>query len=444
MRKNFLISGIVILIFLVPFIASKQVFAGVPGDPSTWEVGLPDLPGMPSFTETTWPAGEKLTLGYVITYIFTFALLIVGVVALLMLIVSAVRYMMSSAFPAGKVAALEQIKNIGLGLLLIMGAYLLLNTINPELLIFGLEEADMPGMISALGSITLYIEQDLVTCPPGPVTPDCCSETDDRTEELYNDGNLNDNPGWNDQTTHFQISEGLIARICTDAGYGSCTIYIGDGSCMEASAEGFAPGAPTGISAVKGEGIAEYTRLILFDDADQEGDSQVFSEGIQCRPVTGDFTGNSYCLYRELGTVPPPPDPQIYQTILCRERNWNNCLNEINPGAGALTCANIGGTGIASMCVYKENPITCIGALINEGGDYDFVPYTQLTCKNLSIPGAAMAQSIMVGDGCAVTTKNQADCEGTTDTNEGDDGLTQNCLNPTVSAIGGIFKYSSP
>ncbi|MCZ2845390.1 MAG: hypothetical protein O2U61_02670 [Candidatus Bathyarchaeota archaeon] len=451
MRRNLLIFLTLFSISLVSLIAFDQVSAGVPGDPDTWEVGWPDLPGMPSPTQSTWPADEKLTLGYVITYIFTFALLIVGVVALLMLIISAVQYMASSAFPGGKVAALERIRGIGLGLLLLMGAYLLLSTINPELLIFGLDEAEMPEMIGALGSITLYIEAQPVDCVGNPAT--CCNASPDpvampgiepdRELHLYSDPNLQDNPGWNDEATHFTVSPKLIARICSDRNYGNCTVYLDEAeTCRDTTVEGFTPGAPAGVSSVTGLGTTESTRLILFEDTNQGGEAQVYSsDALACRTVAGAFTGDSYCLFRELGPPPPEdPPPQIYETILCRDKNWNNCSDEIGPGATSLTCANR--PSITSFCIYERNPVFCVGALLTENNvNYDFVPYTQINCKNLTTTFNPPDEAIMVGDDCAVRVNDGVNCEGDFETAEGDDGQSPSLGGTGVSSMGGALRY---
>jgi len=391
MKKQVFIL-VILAIFVASFIVLNRASAGIPGDPTTWEVGWPDLPNMMSPTNSAWPADQKLTLGYIITYIFTFALLIVGIVALLMLVINAVRYMTSTAVPEAKVNAIGKIRNIGLGVLLLMGAYIFLSTINPELLLFGLEEAEMPGLISAFGSITLYLDLNCV---------DTATQID-----LYADKRLDDNPGWNDQTVSFKITNGLIARICSNIDYTGCEVYMGgdptgpvdaDGnSCFNAGAEGFTPANPLGISSVKGEGTIDSIRLILFEDANCERGSQVFTDAIPCKDAGGQqWTGDSYWLLQD--TISSPQ--KDYETVLCNSRDWNDCSNEIRPGS-ANTCRNR--ANIRSVCIYEENsPEICIGAFVINNGTRDFVPYLHTSCKNLTADTDVHVR--FVGANCRVT-----------------------------------------
>jgi hypothetical protein len=287
-----------------------------------------------------------------------------------------------------------------------MGAYIFLTTINPELILFGVEEAEAPSLVGAFGSITLYDGAN-------------CDETAPKID-LYDDNTLEDNPGWEDKAVSFKITKGLIARICSDKDYGNCEIYIGgdktvppaedpDGNTCFQAGPRFPPGEGAGISSVKGEGTVDFVRLILFTSADCGGNSQVFSDSIQCKAVEGQqWKGNSYWLLQDTVSSSLPVN---YETLLCDERNWNDCSNEIGPGS-ANTCNNR--ADIRSVCVYKEDsPESCVGAFVINGAR-DFVPYLRPSCKNLSSADPTDVYVRFVGDNCRVTLNEALDC-GTAD-----------------------------
>ena len=120
-----------------------------------WEVGWPEIPG------TEFVIGDKCpatgcppdSLPLFIAYLFTFALIAAGMVALLMLVLGAVQYTASAAIPSTRVTARGRMTNAVLGLLLLFGTYVLLNTINPELVMPGL------GLSGTIGT------EDLTTSP---------------------------------------------------------------------------------------------------------------------------------------------------------------------------------------------------------------------------------------------------------------------------------------
>ena len=90
-------------------------------------------------------------------------------VALLMLVLGAVQYVASAAMPSTRVAARGRMTNAVLGLLLLFGTYVILNTINPELVMPGLglsgtmgtENLTIPGGDTAkLSGVILYNTED--------------------------------------------------------------------------------------------------------------------------------------------------------------------------------------------------------------------------------------------------------------------------------------------
>lgn len=78
--------------------------------------------------------------GYV-KYIFNFAIAIVGLIALGVLIVSGIQYLTSAGEPETLKSAKSRIKSAFLGILILLFSYLILFTINPQLVIF-----KMPGL----------------------------------------------------------------------------------------------------------------------------------------------------------------------------------------------------------------------------------------------------------------------------------------------------------
>ncbi len=85
----------------------------------------PNLPGTESIA-----TGGPLAI---IANFYNFALMIGGVLAFGMILYGAVKYMIAAGNPGGQSDAKDQITQALLGLLLLVGAYVVLNTINPAL-----------------------------------------------------------------------------------------------------------------------------------------------------------------------------------------------------------------------------------------------------------------------------------------------------------------------
>jgi hypothetical protein len=116
-----------------------------------WEVSWPAIPGFPD--------GAPEELEDFIAYVFSFALAIVGIIALLMFIIAAIQYMVSTV--AGtKAAAKDKMKNAILGIILLLASYVILNTINPELVtvLVSKDKLRMWGLTA--GEVTLYSEEN--------------------------------------------------------------------------------------------------------------------------------------------------------------------------------------------------------------------------------------------------------------------------------------------
>ncbi len=81
-------------------------------------------------------------LSGLIYYLFTFSVSVVGIIAFGAIIYAGVMLMMSGARPQLRMDAKNKIRNVILGIALLLGSVILLNTINPELSIINVPGAD--------------------------------------------------------------------------------------------------------------------------------------------------------------------------------------------------------------------------------------------------------------------------------------------------------------
>ncbi|MBU0476930.1 pilin [Patescibacteria group bacterium] len=120
------LKTICLIILLVGFLFSLVGFSLAQRD---LEILYPGVPG----AET--PQTVKIPLGEYIKYIFNFAVAISGLIAFASLIYGGIRYLTSVGSPTALSEAQSQIKAGGLGIVILLGAYLFLTTINPQLII---------------------------------------------------------------------------------------------------------------------------------------------------------------------------------------------------------------------------------------------------------------------------------------------------------------------
>jgi len=88
------------------------------------------------------PGDKEITLPEFIKYIFLFSLAIVGIVGLLAIVIGAFGYLTAVGNPQKASDAKNKIISALLGLLLLLGSYILLNTINPDLLELKVDSAE--------------------------------------------------------------------------------------------------------------------------------------------------------------------------------------------------------------------------------------------------------------------------------------------------------------
>ena len=147
MRRKFKVSILLALISVSFLSFAILVFAG------PLELDYPNVPQVhaPSTTKTFFPQFVK--------YLFNFAIIISGLIAFVSLVYGGFRYLTSAGSPVAMGEAKSQITAGILGLALILGSYLLLTTINPQLVILTVgkesyykgviifRQANCPGMI---------------------------------------------------------------------------------------------------------------------------------------------------------------------------------------------------------------------------------------------------------------------------------------------------------
>jgi len=106
------------------------------------EIDYPVIPG----AEVTLQTVEGTSLPEYVKYIFNFAIGIVGLLALGALIYGGMRYLTSAGNPAVLEDARSQIFAGVLGLIILLSSYLILTTINPQLVVFEFKEIGGVGV----------------------------------------------------------------------------------------------------------------------------------------------------------------------------------------------------------------------------------------------------------------------------------------------------------
>jgi len=118
-----------IIVFFFLFIASSSIFAAE----RVLETEYPEI-GEEKITKET-------TLPEYVRYVFKFSLIIAAVAGLAVLIYGGFRYLFSAGSPTAKSEAISWLSGGILGLILLLSSYLILITINPELIIL-----EIPGL----------------------------------------------------------------------------------------------------------------------------------------------------------------------------------------------------------------------------------------------------------------------------------------------------------
>ncbi|GAI01267.1 unnamed protein product, partial [marine sediment metagenome] len=166
MRK-FLICFLLISLLLTASFAFAQ---------KELEIEYPDVPGSPGLT-------SKSTIPDYVKYIFNFAIWASGFLALGVLIYGGFQYLTSTGNIEKIRDAKERIASALLGLLILFGSYLILVSINPQLVIFHL--SPIPPPISTLRPGVLVCKPpEKNEKPPPPSPPNVIGAWNLRNEAL--------------------------------------------------------------------------------------------------------------------------------------------------------------------------------------------------------------------------------------------------------------------
>lgn len=132
---------LILFLLLFLFLGASFILAQKP-----LEVTYPQIPGV------TTPATTKTALPDYIRYIFQFSLFLGAIIAFSSFIYGGVRYLTSAGSPSAQKDAKSQISAGVLGLIILVSAYLILNTINPQLVALKVSlPGRAPGALPAAG-----------------------------------------------------------------------------------------------------------------------------------------------------------------------------------------------------------------------------------------------------------------------------------------------------
>lgn len=139
---------IFIFFLFVSFFLIPQVILADGSATRTLEIVYPQIPGVstPEYVSTGLPE--------YVNYLFRFAVIIIGILIFGVLVYSGINYLLSFGNPAKLSDAKQGITAAGFGGLILLGAYLIFNTINPQLLILTPPEI---GALKAVITPGVYI-----------------------------------------------------------------------------------------------------------------------------------------------------------------------------------------------------------------------------------------------------------------------------------------------
>lgn len=122
LKKRILIAAILLIAF------SPAIFFADAFHPRETEVNYPTLPGNLTLTPDT-------SLPELLNYVFTFFVVIGGLLAFAIIVYAGFLFMTSGANPGLRSQAQDKIKNALLGIVLLLSSYIIFTTINPELVL---------------------------------------------------------------------------------------------------------------------------------------------------------------------------------------------------------------------------------------------------------------------------------------------------------------------
>jgi len=148
------------------------------------EIDYPVIPG----AEVTLQTVEGTSLPEYVKYIFSFAIGIIGLLALGALIYGGIQYLTSAGSPEKLKRAKDQILAGILGLIILLSSYLILTTINPQLVVFevsGLKKVEVEPSFSPITEIEKITSSISVELPLGTMVEERMLE-EERMERIKN------------------------------------------------------------------------------------------------------------------------------------------------------------------------------------------------------------------------------------------------------------------
>lgn len=127
----------IFLLVLLLLVSKEVIFAQ-----KELELKYPSVPGAetPLTTKTAFPVYVK--------YIFNFSIMAAGLIVFVSLVYGGFRYLTSAGSPSAITDAKDQIFSGILGLIILLSSYLILNTVNPQLLVFRFGEKEIKPIAS--------------------------------------------------------------------------------------------------------------------------------------------------------------------------------------------------------------------------------------------------------------------------------------------------------
>ena len=127
--KTRLMKKILALIFLISFLVLPNISLAVDCNGSDNRLNL-CYPSFQNFSLTL-----NMPLNEIVAWFYYFIIGVAGLAAFVMLVTGGVKYLTSAGNPSAIGDAKDQIKSALLGLLIILGSWLILQVVNPELTI---------------------------------------------------------------------------------------------------------------------------------------------------------------------------------------------------------------------------------------------------------------------------------------------------------------------
>jgi hypothetical protein len=204
----------ILLIFLfISFLTGSFCFAQ-----KELEIEYPTVPGVEAPTTT------KTALPDYLRYMFTFAIIVAGLLAFVSLIYGGIRYLTSAGDPTKMADAQGQATAGILGLIILLASYLILNTINPQLVL-----PETPPLQPAVAGVYAYVKAGCVDEPDNAYDDRVLidEDTPDLSERLPKD---KDGIPQSLQCIEFRSGkEELTAKVCSGTDFGEpCALHEGE------------------------------------------------------------------------------------------------------------------------------------------------------------------------------------------------------------------------